>query len=331
MTISSTDNKVIYGGNGSTATFAVPYMFSRNEDVEVLLVGVDGVESQLVIATDYQLSGAGEPMGGVCSLGVPPEAGQTLVIRRNPAITQEVDYVENDAFPAATHEAALDKLTMICQSLSERLDRTITFRVSSAVSGVELPEPVAGQVLGWSEGADTLTNRGAAEFGAVLLPLSIEEGGTAASNPTDALTNLGFGSVGRNVATCTSTMEGLAALDAEPADTAILKSDIPDVVEALFSDDYQTLIGNSLSAFSPTRNKIEWVLNDVSTFDELSPSNPVSLVFYIKPDGYALSFASAYTMYGEEFDPVAPEVRVCVDINGSDKRVTICNAKAVSA
>ncbi len=329
MTISSTETKTIYGGNGSTTVFAVPFMFSRNEDIEVVLTDIEGLESTMTIATDYQLSGAGEPMGGTCALTMPPEAGQTLVIRRNPAMTQEVDYVENDAFPAATHEAALDKLTMICQTLSERLDRTITFRVSSAISGVELPKPDASQLLAWNEEANNLTNRTAADFDAVLLPLSVAEGGTGAQTPTTALTNLGFSPVGQAVATCADTSQGLAALDAEPADTAILKADIPDVIKAVFSDDYQTLTGNSLASFTPTRNKLEWVLNEASTFDEIVPTTPVSLVFYIKPAGNGLAFASAYTMYGEDFDSSAPEVRVSMDINGTDKRVTIANAKAV--
>lgn len=329
MTISSTETKTIYGGNSSTAVFAIPFMFSKNEDIEVVRTDNRGQETLMTIATDYTLSGAGNPMGGTCSLTIPPETGQTLVIRRNPAITQEVDYVENDSFPAATHEAALDKLTMICQTLSERLDRTITFRVSSAISGVELPQPGSGKLLAWNEEADNLTNRDAAEFDLALLPLSVSQGGTGADTPSSALGNLGVSAIGRAVATCSDSTQGLAALDAEPADPAILKSDIPDVIQALFSDDYQTLTGNHLAVFTPTRNKIEWVLNDASTFDELSSPTPVSLIFYIKPNGNALSFASAYTMYGEDFDAMASEVRVCVDINGTDKRVTIANAKAV--
>lgn len=329
MTISSTESKTIYGGNGSTTVFAIPFMFTGTDDIEVVLTDIEGSESSLAITTDYILSGAGNPTGGTCELVLPPEAGQTLVIRRNPTITQEVDYQENDAFPASSHEAALDKLTMICQTLSERLDRTITFRVSSAISGVELPSPDAGQMLAWNDTGDNLTNRNASDFNTVLLPLSVNEGGTGGSTTDAALTNLGFSNVGKGVATCADTTQGLAALDAEQADPAILKADLPDVIKTVFSDDYQTLSDNSLSAFIPERNKIEWVLNEASTFDELTPANPVSLVFYINPQGNALTFASAYTMYGEEFDNSASEVRVSVDINGADKRVTIANAKAV--
>jgi hypothetical protein len=42
-----------------------------------------------------------------------------------------VDYVENAAFPAETHEAALDLLTMICQALDEKIGRAVLYPVST--------------------------------------------------------------------------------------------------------------------------------------------------------------------------------------------------------
>lgn len=158
MTISSTVTKAIYGGNGSTTAFAVPFVFANKEDVEVMITDMEGVESMLTLSTDYTLSGEGQPSGGTCTLATTPEAGQTLVIRRNPTIVQEVDYVENDPFPAATHEAALDKLTMVCQTLSERLDRTVSFRVSSSTPGKDMPEPEAGRAIVWNETGNELSN-----------------------------------------------------------------------------------------------------------------------------------------------------------------------------
>ncbi|WP_319469375.1 phage tail fiber protein [uncultured Pseudodesulfovibrio sp.] len=208
MTIASTLTRVTYAGNGSTSQFAVPFMFTRNSDIEVV-ISSGGMET---VRSDYTLSGAGNPTGGVCAMASPPQAGETLVIRRVPAIVQEVDYVENDAFPAATHEAALDKLTMICQALSERLDRTITFRVSSAVTGVELPEPEAGRMLAWNDEGSNLSNRDLAQVGAVLLPLSVENGGTGGETPEQALNGLGFGSVGRALAGCDNQADALYAL-----------------------------------------------------------------------------------------------------------------------
>ncbi|WP_207260874.1 hypothetical protein [Desulfovibrio sp. Huiquan2017] len=224
MTIASTESKVLYGGNGSTASFAIPFMFLRNEDIRVLLVDTEDEEWVQSEGTDYRLSGVGEQNGGACTMSLPPEPGQTLVIRREPAMVQEVDYVENDAFPAASHEAALDKLTMICQALSEKLDRALTFRISSALTGVNLPEPDPGRVLAWNSGGDDLINKDIVALGSMITPVPISQGGTDADNPTEALFNLGFGAVGLTVAGCEEEAEALAAIGAEPADADIVKA-----------------------------------------------------------------------------------------------------------
>jgi len=331
MTVSSTETKTIYGGNGSTTAFAIPFMFIRDEDIEVVLTDTEGLENVLTISTDYQLSGAGEQTGGVCTLNLAPEAGQTLVVRRSPAIVQEVDYVENDAFPAATHEAALDKLTMICQALAERLDRTITFRVSSAVTGVEMPEPRAGQMLCWNDTGDNLANQGAADFDAVLLPLSVAEGGTGGTTSSEALTNLGFGSTGRAVALAPTLAEAQAALDAEPADTAILKADLPDLLRAVYGDEAQTHGGADLSELTVERNHILWTLTESSQFSDVTLPYDGTYVFHIYPDGFDVALASSYATDGGLAlpDSSAGEIRVVVErFNGRKSIISLQNMEA---
>ncbi len=130
MTLSTQTSKTSYTGNGATTVFPVPFPFMREDDIKVLL-RQDGAETPLLSGTHYGLSGAGSPAGGSLALAEPPATGQTLVLYRDPAIVQEVDYVENAAFPAETHEAALDLLTMICQALDERLGRAVVYPVST--------------------------------------------------------------------------------------------------------------------------------------------------------------------------------------------------------
>lgn len=323
MTISSTLSKVIYGGNDSTASFAIPFMFLRDEDVDVVLTDSDGVESLQVISSDYQLSGAGEQTGGVCTMVIAPAQGQTLVIRRNPAMVQEVDYVENDAFPAATHESALDKLTMICQSLAERLDRTITFRISSAVTGVNLPEPSPGQALAWNETGDNLVNKLSADMGPVLLPLSVAEGGTGGDNADDALSNLGFGSAGRALAACETELEAVASIDAEPADPAILRADLPDLLTAVYGDEAHTHVGTDLSSLAIERNHILWTLTEDSQFSDVTLPYDGTYVFHVYPNGYGLVLASTYKTNGALAAPdtEAGEVRIAVEQFGGRKTI----------
>ncbi|WP_316899226.1 phage tail fiber protein [Pseudodesulfovibrio indicus] len=325
MTIASTETKVIYGGNGSTATFAVPFMFLRNDDIEVVLVDAEGGEYPQSEGTDYELSGAGVQTGGTCAMAAVPEAGQTLVIRREPSMVQEVDYVENDAFPAATHEAALDKLTMICQALAEKLDRAVTFGISSAVTGVNMPEPRAGRLIGWDDAAGGLGNYAVSELGALVTPVAVHLGGTGADNPTEALFNFGFGGAGLTVAGCDEPAEVLEAMGAEPADRDILKADTPDMLQAAFGEEAQVHSGTSTAqaSLSVTRNHILWPLTAESTL--LVPSFPYdgTYVFHVYPHGNTLNLGAGYKYPSilPAPDSSAGEIRIVVEVFNNRKTV----------
>lgn len=135
MTISSQTSKTAFCGNGVSTAFPLPFPYLREADIKALLRH-EGFETPLELGTHYALSGAGSAQGGALVMNQPPATGQTLVVYRAPAIVQEVDYVENSAFPAETHEAALDLLTMICQSLQEQLGRAVLYPVSTPAAEV---------------------------------------------------------------------------------------------------------------------------------------------------------------------------------------------------
>lgn len=136
MTISSQSSKATYAGNGVTNVFPVTFPFQRDEDIYALL-SAGGFETPLSQGAHYQLSGAGGALGGAITLSTPPATGQTLILWRDPAIVQEVDYVENSSFPAETHESALDLLTMICQALREKLDRAVLYPLSTPAAQIK--------------------------------------------------------------------------------------------------------------------------------------------------------------------------------------------------
>lgn len=163
MTIASQISKAAFAGNGSSRDFPVPFRFIGNADVEVILRDAAGTETLLAETTHYALSGAGSAEGGDCRLLAAPGPGETLVLRRAPRIVQEVDYQENDAFPAESHEAALDLLTMICQALDERIGRAPLLRVSSGTPAVALDDPAPGRSLVWSPDGTALQAGPAAE------------------------------------------------------------------------------------------------------------------------------------------------------------------------
>ena len=138
MTIETTANRISYTGSGTTGPFSFPYYFLADGDLTVIKTTIaDGTESTLTLTTDYTVSGAGEAAGGSVTLVATLSSSYKLTIIRDPDILQPADYPANDRFPAATHEEALDRATMILQRLKDYIDRS--FRLSDGdVSGISL-------------------------------------------------------------------------------------------------------------------------------------------------------------------------------------------------
>lgn len=194
MTRASTISKVSYAGDDSTVEFPITFQFEADADILAVLTDVDGVETTLALTTDYTLTGAGNDSGGELTIvGTAPATGETLTIKRSPAVTQLTDYTEFDAFPAESHEAALDKLTDIAQDHEERLSRIPLVPLAYDGDQLVLPMPDAGKLIGWNDAGDNLENVVVTDLGGVPLPLSVENGGTGAATAAAARTNLGLG------------------------------------------------------------------------------------------------------------------------------------------
>jgi len=126
MTVSTSANRASYSGNGATVAFSFPYYFLSSSHLVVnRRVTSSGADTVLVETTDYTVSGAGASAGGTVTLNSAPTSAQSLTIYRDPPRTQLTDLVENDPLPAEEVEKAYDKLTMLVQRLSDRMDRTL--------------------------------------------------------------------------------------------------------------------------------------------------------------------------------------------------------------
>lgn len=124
MTVSTTSSKIQYIGDGSQTAFAVPFPFLANTDLIVLTYDqTTYATTTKTLNADYTVSGAGNPAGGTVTFVAAPTTNTIVTILRAVPMTQLLDYLENDPFPAANHESALDKLTMIAQQLAEGLAR----------------------------------------------------------------------------------------------------------------------------------------------------------------------------------------------------------------
>ena len=73
--------------------------------------------------------------------------GERLTAYRDSDIVQETQYPRTGPFPAASHEGALDYLTMQNQEQQEQIDRTLKVPITTVNFNGELPIPVAGKAL----------------------------------------------------------------------------------------------------------------------------------------------------------------------------------------
>lgn len=138
MTVSSTNTKNSYSGNGSTTVFAYTFKIFDDDDITVILrTDATGGETVQTKTTDYTVSGVGNAGGGNITFGTAPASGITVVLIRETAQTQATDYTPNDPFPAASHEDALDKLTLIIQDQQEELDRSIKVSRTNTITSSE--------------------------------------------------------------------------------------------------------------------------------------------------------------------------------------------------
>ena len=138
MTVSSTTTRNSYTGDGTTTVFAYTFKIFDDDDITVILrTTATGTETVQTKTTDYSVSGVGDTGGGNITFGTPPTAAQTVVLLRQTAQTQTTDYTPNDPFPAASHEDALDKLTLIQQDQQDELDRAIKLSRTNTMTSTE--------------------------------------------------------------------------------------------------------------------------------------------------------------------------------------------------
>ncbi len=158
MTITNNTIRLSTNGDGVTTVYPVSFPFYEDTELVVILVAADGTETTQTLTTHYTVDGGGGATGSI-TMVTAPAAGERLVRYRVSPLTQETDYAEGDAFPADSHEAALDRLTMQNQEQADKLDRSLSLSETSEVTGnVSIEEPIAGHPLKWNATANGIEN-----------------------------------------------------------------------------------------------------------------------------------------------------------------------------
>lgn len=179
MTVSSaTTARVTQTGNGVTTAVSFPYYFAANSWLVVVnTVIATGVETTLVLDTDYTVTGAGSGSGGTVTLTTAPASTVKTTVYRDPPRTQTSDYVNNDPLDVnGVLEPDLDKLTMLVQRVYDIVTRSV--RLSDGdVSGasVVLPTPSASKLLGWNSGGTGFANYAMGSITDSIVPTAFME------------------------------------------------------------------------------------------------------------------------------------------------------------
>jgi hypothetical protein len=122
MTVSSTQNRSLYAGDGATVTFDIGFTFSYLADGVTPAVGVytvaptTGVITHEALGTDYTV----DPSTPSVTFGTAPVSGATvLLLSAVPAIQPSVFL--NQGFLPSTVESALDWTTLALQDVGAAL------------------------------------------------------------------------------------------------------------------------------------------------------------------------------------------------------------------
>jgi len=242
MTVSSTNTKKSYNGNGSTSVFAYDFKITAASELTVLTrLDSTGVETTETLNTGYIVDGIDSASGGNVTFkfntGTPsdpnysttdfrPASGETVVIKRVLPLTQITDYTPNDPFPAEVHEAALDKLTNLHQQQQEEIDRSFKFAETDAgTASIPVASVRANKYLGFDTDGNVIAVEGTTSditvstYGATL----VDDADASA-----ARTTLGLGSVSTLSSIATANITDANVTTAKIADSAVTTAKIND-------------------------------------------------------------------------------------------------------
>jgi hypothetical protein len=153
MALSSTNNKIIHTGTNLISVYNYGFKIFTNTDLEIKVRLIStGVETPLVLTTDYTVSGVGALAGGSITLVSAGQAWLTggflssnykIVIKRKRPLTQTTAVKNQGDYYPELHENQFDKLVMQDQDLQEQLDRSIKLAVSVESGDLDLEIPAS--------------------------------------------------------------------------------------------------------------------------------------------------------------------------------------------
>ena len=163
MAVSSEIRKTgIYIGDGATSRYPFKYKVLSVEYISVVVSDGSGEDKELAHGRDYEAVVARnqdiEP-GGYIDLKKPLPRGHRLVIVSNQDYLQPTVLTNHGGFYPTVLNAALDRLTIQIQQLSENVERSLKVGVITPENvSLNLPTPYPNKGLAWNAEGTGLTN-----------------------------------------------------------------------------------------------------------------------------------------------------------------------------
>lgn len=186
---------------GAIVPLDLPFRFLAGSIVAARVL-TDGSNVELVENVDYVLAGGDTDDGGTLTPLAAAAAGTKLLATRITQRTQATDYVATDAFPAESHEAALDRLTMIAQEQDQEISLTVRVPRGETPPVMDSPTGQDGKALGLIGGRigyfdnDPASAADSAEFAridqTIAFAAKADAEAAASSAAIDAAATLGY-------------------------------------------------------------------------------------------------------------------------------------------
>lgn len=208
--------------NGNDVTTNWPYSFAVQQaaDLRVVIADSNGVETELVLDTDFSI-GAGETfprIGGSIDYpisGSPLASGSTITILRALDYKQAFDFTNQGTTWPEVVESMADKLTMMIQQTQEEVDRSVKVNASSSADPATLiANAAANAAAAAASEAAAAASASAASASASAASGSASGASTSAGNAATSAT------AASNSATSASTSASNAATSASGAATS---------------------------------------------------------------------------------------------------------------
>lgn len=180
MSLTSEQRLVQFTLTGSGQVLVVPFKFFTSADLKVTKT-VGGVDTLLVITTDYSVAGGGIPAATGSVTMVAGVAGDIITVEGATTETQPNDLSTGGAPSYAVLTAMVDRVTILAQQLSLQVSRSLRVPNTNGVVGEMALAVRAGKFVGFDAAGNLIlsTSTAGATSDPIRLDLTSFTGGTA--------------------------------------------------------------------------------------------------------------------------------------------------------